>query len=90
MWVKNCGETFFLFILRICAENTGYLGEDTNGMHGIQIRYDIAVRMFVLEKESTKIRLTAFHHILDGSDDVGVPYDDSFIETGEERTANDG
>jgi hypothetical protein len=89
MRIQDSSQPFF-FILSIfattcCGKHARDLGKDTNRMDRLDVCNDIAVDIFVLQEKSTKVRLAAFHHLLDGGDDMGITDDDCFVESGEER-----
>ena len=64
-------------------------GEDSDRMYRVNVRDDITVRVLVLEKEGTQVRLTTAHHLLDCRDDGGIPNDDGLIEPREQRATSD-
>lgn len=90
MGIQNSGESFLLII--VLASRGKYarnLCKHTDRVYRVDIRDDVAVRMFILEQEGTNVRLTTFHHFLDSSYDFRVAHDDGLVETGEQGTTSD-
>jgi hypothetical protein len=58
-------------------------------MDWVNVCDDVAVCV-LLEEKGPEVRLTAFHHLLDGSDYRWVADDDSLVETRKEGSAGDG
>ena len=89
--IQDSGETFFLFFARtsICGKYARNLSENADRVHRINIRDDVAIRILVLEKESTEVGLSTLHHLLNGSDYCGIANDNSLVKTGKERASSD-
>jgi len=58
-------------------------------MYALDVRNDITVGIFILQKESTDVRLPTFHHFLDGSNNGTVLYDNCLVEAREQRASSD-
>ena len=90
MWIENSGQAFLLSLLAaLSRENARDLGEDSDRVYRVDVRDDVTVRILVLEEESTEVRLTPAHHLLDCSNDSGIADDDSLVKTREEGTTSD-
>jgi hypothetical protein len=58
-------------------------------VHRVHVGDHIRVGVLVFEEECAEVGLSALHHLFDGCDDGGVPYNDSFVEAREEWAAGD-
>jgi hypothetical protein len=86
--IQDSCETFFLVVVAPSSgsKHTSDLRKDANLVNRLDVRNYITVRVFVLEEESTKVRLAAFHHLLDGSNNRRISYNDSLVKSWKERT----
>ena len=53
-------------------------------MNLIDVRYNVCICIFILEKEGAEVWLTALHHVFDGCDDGGIAYDNCFVKAWKE------
>lgn len=90
MRIQYRGQALFLVVVFTArSKHTRNLRKDAHRVYRVDVRDNIAVRVFVFEQKRTEIRLATTHHLLDSCNNRRISNDNRLVETWEQRPSRD-